>query len=190
MSSLKDIQALSLPIPQFDKDLNLIRFKAIFKLMQESQNDIVHNTEILEGITLSFDQRVQDLENEDAIQRGELDDILDRAPQSYKTTDDVVFNQGTFQEIVLPNYPTLNANLITLHGRTSALENLTDQPVKTTSNVIFNGITITQAAIIAGVNIMTKFGSVDGEISALQSDKLNKTTHASFIENFDLEGDM
>lgn len=47
MSSLKDIQKLSLPIPQFDKDLNLIRFKAIFKLLQEVQNDIINNMEIV-----------------------------------------------------------------------------------------------------------------------------------------------
>ena len=170
MSSLKDIQALSLPIPQFDKDLNLIRFKTIFKLMQESQNDIVHNTEILEGITLSFDQRVQDLENEDAIQRGELDDILDRAPQSYKTTDDVVFNQGTFQEIVLPNYPTLNENLITLHGRTSALENFRlsrvgAQPML--GNLEMNGNSIQNVDEINQRNVDNAIVQLDEAISAL-----------------------
>ena len=63
MSDFKDIQLLSLPIPEFDKDLNLIRFKAIFNLMQTHLNDVIHNTELVVTGFETHEDRISYSEN-------------------------------------------------------------------------------------------------------------------------------
>ena len=58
MADLKTIQQLVLPIPEFDKDLNLIRFKAIFKLLETYTNDVIYNSEIVSEGFKTFESRV------------------------------------------------------------------------------------------------------------------------------------
>lgn len=170
---LKDIQKLSLPIPQFDRDLNLVRFKAIFELLQELQNDIVDNVQIMKAEVEEYSPRVQSLEDEQSIQRGEIDALEDKTPQEYKTTSSV-----EFANLKLPSTADVNSFLSALDTHKTKMESWVPQELQPGSHVVFSQLTLS-TLLLDGRNVDT-----------VLDEKLNKTTYDDFKENFDLEGDF
>lgn len=181
MEEFKDINQISLPIPEYDKDLNLVRFKAIFELLQSVQNDVIFNTELAKEAVMDHDPRIESLETEQSTQRGEIDALEEKTPQSYKPGDTV-----TFADINLGLEDSVRTTLINAKAELYTLMNRVTQSLTSGSTVYFANLHISSAVTIAGYNVTTRFNSVESDITDLDNNKIDN----SFKENFDLDGDF
>ena len=161
--SYRDIYQVKFPIPQMDRDLNLVRFKAIFKIFEETHNDVIHNV----------NQVLIDLQR------------LDDAREAFKTEADSRFlrvegQNGMEADLTMGDYKITNLAEPT-QDDDGTTKKYVDAELATKSNI---GHVHTESDITD----LDKYSQ--SEANALLDTKLDVDVYSAFIENFDLDGDM
>lgn len=185
----KDIYKVKLPIPEMDRDLNLIRFKTIFQILQESQNDVVHNVN-------EATEHTQQLEKDKLSVHGDnkMESDLDMdgyKVKSVKEIDGHTFGKGDKTDVIRDLDFKDSPNFEGRKGMKQYHDWIKDQLDKKVTWHQYQQTEDHKSNTDNPHNVTAaQTGTYDSDtIDDKLDEKLYKQTHEAFIENFDLSGD-